>query len=229
MCLPWFGTGPDATLRPRHGFARTAQWQPLDHDETPRSPGLVSRSFRLDHAPGWPESAGPFPHRFHAILTVSVGDDLIVTLTVTNDDDHPIGIEEALHTYLAVGDVKDVTINGLEGASYLDEVRGDAQWRTQVGEFALIGPTDRIYRSNAGLVLHDPRGRRAITIDKAGSANTIVWNPWADGSAAIADLDAQDWQDFVCVEAANVKEDAVALAPGETHTLILVLHVDAMA
>jgi len=229
VCLPWFGNGPDATLRPRHGFARTTRWRPLDDDETPGEPGLVARSFRLDHAPDRSGSADPFPYRFHATLRISVGDDLVLALTLVNDDDHPIRVEEALHAYLAVGDVKDVTINGLEGASYLDQVRGDGRWRTQVGELALIGPTDRIYRSDAGLVLHDPRRRRAITLDKAGSADTIVWNPWAEGASAIPDLDAQDWQDFVCLEAGNVRDQAVALTPGQTHTLVLVLHVEAMA
>lgn len=232
VCLPWFGAGPDGTRAPSHGFARISRWRALDADEAPEGPGLASCCLRLDHDPGAADGRTDgdlFPHRFHAVLRVSVTDDLVISLTVANDDDHPIRIEEALHTYFAVGDVKDVTITGLEGADYQDLVRGDSRWRTQIGELALVGPTDRIYRSEAGLVLADPRRRRAITVDKDGSADTIVWNPWAEGAAALADLGDQDWQHFVCVEAGNVGDDAVDLAPGEDHTMVLVLHVDPMA
>jgi glucose-6-phosphate 1-epimerase len=230
VCLPWFGTGPGGAMRPSHGFARTTRWRMLDAEDAPESPGLASRSFRLDHAPvGEDVSAGLFPHRFHALLRVSVTDELVLSLTVVNDDDHAVRIEEALHTYFAVGDVKDVTIDGLEGSDYLDAVRDDGRRRTQVGELALVGPTDRIYRSAAALVLHDPRRRRAITIDKDSSASTIVWNPWAEGAAELSDLGPHDWQDFVCVEVGNVRDDAVSLSPGEEHTLILILHVDPMA
>ena len=248
ICLPWFGTGIDGSRRPAHGFARTARWTRLDGgDSSPDAP-VSSVAFRLDHdavdatraeltepVPPSSLSAGthapssPFPHRFHAVVRVALTDDLVISLTVTNDDDHPITVENALHTYLAVGDVKDVTIEGLEGTDYLDVSRGDGKWRTQVGELALVAPTDRIYRSASPLVLRDPRLRRAVTIDKDGSASTIVWNPWAEAAGGLADIGAHDWQEFVCVEVGNVRDDALHLAPGESQDLVLVLHVDPMA
>ena len=48
-----------------------------------------------------------------------------------------------MHTYLAVGDVKDVTVEGLDGARYFDKVRG--RFATQVGDVTFVGPTDRVY------------------------------------------------------------------------------------
>lgn len=222
VCLPWFGRGRSRDLTPSHGFARTFVWTPL---------GLGSghepqASFLLEHDPA--DDPGTFPHSLRALLRVAITDDLVVSLTITNTGDHSYSFEEALHTYFAVGDVKDVTLDGLEGADYLDKVRG-GQRRSQVGEVTFVGETDRIYRSDSTVVLHDPRRRRDITIDKDGSADTVVWNPWVAGAAALPDVGANDWQDFVCVEAANVGEDAVTLEPGEEHSLVLVVHVDPMA
>lgn len=223
VCLPWFGRGTSGALTPSHGFARTARWTPVGvgQGHTPQA------TFLLEHRPtGSPEA---FPHRLRALLRVVVSDDLVVSLTVQNTGDVAYRFEEALHTYFAVGDVKDVTLDGLEGADYLDKVRGDGRWRSQVGEVSFVRETDRVYRSDSTVVLHDPRRRRDITIDKDGSADTVVWNPWVDRAAELSDLADTEWQDFVCVEAANVGEDAVALEPGEEHSLVLVLHVDPMA
>lgn len=122
-----------------------------------------------------------------------------------------------------------MTLDGLEGADYQDKVRGGDLWRSQVGEVAFVRETDRVYRSDSTVVLHDPRRRRDITIDKDGSADTVVWNPWVDRAAALPDLGDPEWQDFVCVEAANIGDDAITLEPGEEHSMVLVIHVDPMA
>lgn len=222
VCLPWFGSGPGADLTPSHGFARTSRWTPLEVGSGHEPQAM----FLLEHDPS--QDPGTFPHCMRALLRVAVTDDLVVSLTVTNTGDHPYAFEEALHTYFAVGDVKDVTLDGLEGADHLDQLR-PGRWRTQVGEVSFVRETDRIYRSDATVVLHDPRLRRDITIDKDGSADTVVWNPWVERAAALGDVGDNDWQDFVCVEAANIGQDAVTLDPGEEHSLVLVIHVDPMA
>ena len=63
-----------------------------------------------------------------------------MTLTLTNEDDHPFAIEAAMHTYLRVGDVKDVTVEGLDGERYFDKVRG--RYSTQCGDLSFVGFTD---------------------------------------------------------------------------------------
>ena len=52
--------------------------------------------------------------------------------------------------------------------------------------------------------------------------------PWAAKAAEVADIGDDDWQRFVCVEGANVFENAVALAPGESHTMTYRLEVQAL-
>lgn len=224
ICLPWFGAGPDGQGSPSHGFARTSTWRRIGTDSSHSSQALV---LRLDHEP---DEGGDvaFPHPFRAELRVALTDDLVVALRVTNRGHQAFDFEEALHTYLAVGDVKDTTVDGLEGTEYLDMVRGDGRWRTQRGEVAFVGPTDRVYRCDSTMVVHDPRNRRNVVIDRGSSTNVVVWNPWAQGDDRVADLAPQDWEHFVCVEAANVGQDAVHLEPGATHEMMLVLHVDPM-
>ena len=67
-----------------------------------------------------------------------------------------------MHTYLAVGDVKDVTVEGLDGARYFDKVRG--RFATQVGDVAFVGPTYRL----TGDVRADMDVIRAFYADKVG-------------------------------------------------------------
>ena len=61
-------------------------------------------------------------------------------------------------------------------------------------------------------------GRRLVT-EKQGSISTIVWNPWKDGAAQLADLGNEEWQQMLCVEGGNVLGQAVTLAPGDSHTM----------
>jgi glucose-6-phosphate 1-epimerase len=47
----------------------------------------------------------------------------------------------------------------------------------------------------------------------------VVWNPWQDKAARLADLPDDGWHDFVCIEAANAGEDSRLLQAGDSHTL----------
>jgi glucose-6-phosphate 1-epimerase len=68
---------------------------------------------------------------------------------------------------------------------------------------------------------------RMTVIRKAGLADVVVWNPAAAKCASMPDLEPDDYQRFVCVEAATVGSP-VRLAPGErwqgTQTLVVGAH-----
>lgn len=64
-----------------------------------------------------------------------------------------------------------------------------------------------------------PGGLGQIVVAKTGSASTVVWNPWIDKARALADFGDEEWTGRVCVETANVLDDALALAPGASHVL----------
>ena len=54
----------------------------------------------------------------------SSGAELRMRLTVANQSDAPLHFEEALHTYLAVGDATQVEIRGLANTEFLDKTDG---------------------------------------------------------------------------------------------------------
>ena len=94
------------------------------------------------------------------------------------------------------------------------------------GPIVFTGETDRVYTgTSATCVLRDPVLGRRIAIVKSGSNSTVVWNPWTDKAAAMEDFGADEWPGMLCIETANVREDAVALAPGEYHTMEAMIEV----
>ncbi len=81
---------------------------------------------------------------------------------------------------------------------------------------AITAFTDRIYpATTATCVIHDPAWRRRLIVGKANSNTTVVFNPWKE----MADLDANDWHEFLCVEAVNAAANKVTLPSGKTHTM----------
>lgn len=225
LCLPWFGGPEDSPSRPgpgagAHGFARTSTWKLLASTQ-PANDAPASFSFELHHTG---ETSALYPHSFCARLEVLAGSELNMTLTLTNEDDHPFAIEAAMHTYLRVGDVKDVTVEGLDGERYFDKVRG--RYSTQCGDLSFVGFTDRVYTTTQQVQVIDPKLDRRIIVDKNGSGSTIVWNPWSAGAAGMSDVGEGEWQNFVCVETAAVRERALTLWPGHPHIMTQTLAVE---
>ena len=215
VCFPWFGPLAGRPEAPRHGFARTARWT-LDgadddgHDVTVR--------LRLTDSEQTRSSA--WPHRFTAVCTMVVGARLAVSLEVTNTGAEAISYEEALHTYLAVADVTQAEVTGLEEIPYLDKTADGAPRPGEPGPLRLTGETDRIYAGALRPVtVVDHAGGRWTQVDKQGSVSTVVWNPWREGARATADIDDDGWTTMLCVEAADVGPGAIRLAPGGRHTL----------
>jgi D-hexose-6-phosphate mutarotase len=220
ICFPWFGDDPEQKGRPAHGFARRVPWRLVEERHAPEA---LRVAFELadDDA-----SRAHWPFRFRARLTASLGSTLDVALTVRNEDERPFRFEEALHTYLAVGDVRRVTLRGLEGARYRDKVRAGAIAHEPAAPLTLTGETDRTYHGiETACTLEDPVLGRKIELVKCDSRSTIVWNPWPDKAARLADLGADAWQGFVCIESGNIGPDAITLAPGASHTLALCITV----
>jgi glucose-6-phosphate 1-epimerase len=220
VCWPWFGPGRVPGMEPAHGFARTAPWQLVERTDDGREATFVHRLTSDEvSSPHWPNSyAVELRSRFGAHLEVS--------LTTTNTGDTAFEIEEALHTYLAVADVREVAVEGLDGVSYFDKVTGAE--RVHHGTLEFSGETDAVFRTGGPVRLHDPGHDREVVIRTEGAANLVVWNPWDAKAREVADIGDDDWSQFVCVEGANVFENAVPLAPGESHTLTYRLEMESL-
>lgn len=197
VCWPWFGAHPDDATAPAHGTVRGALWT-LD---------AVER-----HADGaWRVALSAPPHGgLGAGLQLSLGRDVGMELVTRNTADQPRPLSCALHGYFRVGDVRELAITGLAGCAYDDKVDGGAR-REQSATLTLVAETDRIYYDVPALTLIDGARRLAIS----GGASVVLWNPWADKAARLADLPDADWTRFICVEAALAGRAARLLAAGE--------------
>jgi glucose-6-phosphate 1-epimerase len=162
-------------------------------------------------------TAALFPQQFVARVRVIVGAELTVEFEVENTGAEPFDYEIALHSYLAVGDVREVSISGLQGAGYFDKVSNQHSVEQVTAPFKLSGETDRVYDSTARVVVDDPRRQRQLIIDKSGSASTVVWNPWQPKAAKMADFTADSWPKMLCIETANVNPRGIHLQPQTRH------------
>ncbi|MBB5038482.1 D-hexose-6-phosphate mutarotase [Prosthecobacter dejongeii] len=212
VCWPWFNAHPTDEAKPMHGFARNRPWTLIEASE---SDSGVKMAFVLCSDAATREL---WPHEFEAHLTVLLGSTLEVSLQTINKGSSEFSIAEALHTYLTVGDITQVTVKGLAETPYLDTV-GARAMRHQTGDITFDQEVDRQYVSLATVTVEDPALRRSLTIEKSGSATTVVWNPWIEKSKRLADLPDEAYPHFLCVEAANAGDATVTVAPGEAHVI----------
>ena len=220
ICFPWFGAHPAHASAPAHGFARVREWRLVGAEDD--ASGGVTLTMELtgaDLSPHW-------PHSFRARHRITMGSALRLELDVHNPGDEPFTFEEALHSYFAVGEIRDASVEGLEDVEYVDKVGGLRRTRQGREPIRFTGETDRIYvDTRATCVVHDPRGRRRVAISKTGSDDTVVWNPWIAKARAMPDFEDDEWPGMVCVETANVGGGARTLAPGGSHTMTAVIEV----
>jgi len=47
----------------------------------------------------------------------------------------------------------------------------------------------------------------------------VVWNPWAEIAASMADLDDDDYLQMLCVETANAGPETVTITAGDCYRL----------
>jgi glucose-6-phosphate 1-epimerase len=222
VCWPWFGPHFDSG-KPAHGFVRTALWE---FDRAREGEGGVEVILRLADSEA---TRALWPHPFEVRLHVVVSSFLQVTLQIRNTGDIPWTMTGALHTYLNVGDVRDISIHGLHGTQFV-ESRLSPEKRPQHGSVLIDREVDRLYISDAALIVHDPGAKdpdfaREIVVEKAGSLSTVVWNPWIEKAKRFADLPDEDYPCFLCIEAANAGEDIVTIQPGCEHLLMQRLSV----
>lgn len=203
ICWPWFNAHPTNPEMPSHGIARTRFWNFISASESDE--GVV---LNFEMAEGiW-----------NAALTIKLGEALEVILETRNPNEIPIVVSGALHPYFAVSDIEQVKIVNLDGADYLDTT-GEPTRRKQKGPLTFKGEVDSIYDSSNSILLVDDVSGRTLLIEKSGSPSTVVWNPWAEKSAALSDLPDDGYRKFCCIETAIANDKAVIVMPESCYVL----------
>lgn len=215
ICWPWFGR----IAAPAHGFARNSEWTLLEHRENEN--GVIVELGLLPSE----STLAVWPYQFQAHLLVEIGDELKVTLDVTNTDSQAWTFSGALHTYLTVGDIEQAATTGM-GPEYIDSLKGGEI--CQGGETLQLTDTiDRVYtKPSTQITVQDPVLKRSLVVENQGHNSAVLWNPWAEGAQGMGDMQDDGYKTFLCVEStlhAPSIEQGKTLQPGESHQLITTL------
>jgi glucose-6-phosphate 1-epimerase len=219
IIFPWFGprtATPESprTDGPSHGFARICDWElafaAISGDDLHLTltlgPNDLSRSLGFDN--------------FQLAYQLTLGSELRMQLAVANLGSTPLHMEEALHTYFTVGDARQVSLRGLSDTAFIDKTDGFQRKRQTEPVLTLAGETDRPYlNTDQTVTLDDPVLMRRISVAKSNSKTTVVWNPWSELSAKLADMSDDGWEQMICIETANAADNALILQSGEHHTM----------
>ncbi|HAS8518345.1 TPA: D-hexose-6-phosphate mutarotase [Vibrio vulnificus] len=215
VCWPWFGR----IAAPAHGFARTSEWELVEHRENDNGVIIELALFPTE------ELHNLWPHMFDVRLIVEIGDELKVSLNILNIDDEAFTFSGALHTYLNVGDIEQTQTMGM-GSEYIDSLK--AGELCHGGEVLQLTDTiDRVYtQPEKEIVVKDPVIERTLCIENQGHNSAVLWNPWAQGAAGMADMSDDGYKTMLCVESTLHADSIIqgkTLNPGESHQLTTVL------
>jgi glucose-6-phosphate 1-epimerase len=197
---------------PQHGFARKSEWQLAENADSSDETSSVKLLLTDDH-----KTRELWPYHFRTELTVSIDDkSLTVKLEVFNTGDEIFSFTAALHTYIAVADIRESAIRGFTGKWYLDKTQGGNETKDDAKKLVISDETDRVYLKAPKKVEIEDRGNgRRIEIRADGFRDAVVWNPWAEKVTGFIGLVTDDYMRMVCVEAAQIGSP-VELKPAGT-------------
>ena len=143
-----------------HGLVRAMDWE-LGGIET------EGDSVKVEFLLPYPEGGLPgWPHQVDLTLTLRLDEQLHISLTSHNRGAETVSISQALHSYFAVSDVRNVHVEGVDGLSYIETLD---DWKTTAsnGDLHFAGETDRIYLdAPPQLSIVDPAWERRIVADQ---------------------------------------------------------------
>ena len=207
VIFPQFGEqGPGK----RHGIARVLPWRLLSVTiEDGAAVARLALEGRLEIQDS--QDAGAAAYRL--LLEVRLqGESLQLGLRIDNIGSALWSCQAALHTYLRVDALAQSGVDGLQECRFIDQTAGSIVATQAPARLDFSAEIDRIY-PNAPLSLLLRDGQRRLGIAQQGFADTVLWNPGAIKAAALTDLPAQGYQEFICIEAASITT-RLSLNPG---------------
>jgi glucose-6-phosphate 1-epimerase len=207
VCFPQFNQR--GTL-PKHGFVRNMPWQLRGSDVHASSPVFELQANDATRSI-WPVD-------FRALLSVDLQvHQLKISLRVENLGDKPLTFTGALHTYLAVSAIDQVSLMGQAKQAEWDAVQDTHQ--TCSGKLQFDAEFDRVYdvattpstpttEAQSAQVVPTwilQEGAKTLSISQSNAwGQSVVWNPGPEKAAQLKDMPANGFQHMLCVEAARV-------------------------
>ena len=205
VCFPQFSNLGDL---PKHGFLRTKAWK-LNDQRHGDDFALVTLEISDDE-----ETRALWPHPFRAEITIMLeADRLDLEFCVENTGSEAFEFTGALHTYLRMTQVEDVSLEGLYGHDYRDAANGDVVIRETGTELRIDRETDRVYHNIKRPQLLQA-ANLSLAIHSQGYPDVVIWNPWVDQCAKLKDMAPDGWRHMLCIEAAAARKP-VSVPVGE--------------
>jgi glucose-6-phosphate 1-epimerase len=152
-----------------------------------------------------PESERVWPFKFRAQILHKLTDKLTTVLRVQNLGISELFYQAAFHTYFRVASLGTIEISGLEGCGYRDNLDNLRERSGEQSRVKIDREIDRIYKATPSIIyIDDLMTKRRITLSKFGMPDAVVWNPWVERSKQMGDLGAEEYLDFVCLEAGAI-------------------------
>ena len=123
----------------------------------------------------------------------------------------------ALHSYFSLSSIENIAIEGLQNTRYQSQLDGGDYMQESRLLRISEAETRHYYNTETPVIIYDPVFNRKIRIDKTGSRNTTIWNPWVETCEEMEDMPDDGYLTFVCLETVNKIGDVINLAPGEFH------------
>ncbi|ORY22621.1 galactose mutarotase-like domain-containing protein [Naematelia encephala] len=205
IVFPIFGPPPSsppeyAALK-QHGFVRTQDWT-LDSIIMDRDEGV---SVRLTSPP--PPSE--FNHKFTLSYVVTLTKHQLSTdVHINNTGNEDFIFQVLLHNYLAVPDVKKITITGLDkGIEFFDKAAGGKMGTWQGGELKITQETDRVmWKVPSQEIKVDDGEGSGFLVKFRGFEDCTIWNPQEKSGKNMADMEENGWDRYICIEPGYVRE-----------------------
>ncbi len=215
ICAPWFGVNKQDPGKPKHGFVRTRCWQLIDAAEN--DIGEVELTFTCTSE----ERDLPlFPHPFSLNLVIRLSDHIDISFSVLNTGQSLMPFSWALHSYFNVDSLKDVRVEGLDQHPYLDATQNFLSV-IQNGSISFKSEVDRVYESVSQE--QSISGSPSLSIKGDNCPTAIVWNPGIKLATKMADITADHYDQYICLERGAAFANSWDVLPQQSVTSTLTI------
>ncbi|QDS77909.1 hypothetical protein FKW77_000790 [Venturia effusa] len=198
---------------PNHGFARNSTWEFVGSKEVGKGLDLT---FHLNSSILIPKYQQDWPYSVDLTYVVTLSpNNLAVKFHVANTDKKPIEFQFLLHSYLALPDILQASVSGLEGSTYQDKTQAYKVIAEKSNAVTFTNETDRIYTpaSIKEPIILKIMGKPRVTVTRTVLPDVTVWNLWEAKAKITADFEPKTaWKNYLAIEPGYVAKFATLAA-----------------
>lgn len=199
VIFPQFGPGKIQN----HGFARNTNWEVVRTNVSKSEPMTVSIDLQLKDSKSTQDI---WPHPFETTFSIHLSNKLEIEWKVKNTGSDAFDFQSALHTYFTVSDIKNASVVGLKGVTFIDKVKNGEKSVEERQSVTIGEEVDRVYLSppQNPLLLVDKERDNSLKLFRERFTDVVVWNPWVEKAKGLNDLGEEAFPKFICVEVGEI-------------------------